>query len=100
MSFFRSFYQTPHRLCAFNPCARTAQDLRLKVVIHAGEVAIEHIHGFDKLFYYEGIGAVKTVVFYPPAPPAAVSSFMPPIGNRQICGQGCMRNSIQASGFA
>jgi class 3 adenylate cyclase len=50
MSFFRSFYQTLHRLCAYNPCARTAQDLRLKVVIHAGEVAIEHIHGFDKLF--------------------------------------------------
>ncbi len=50
MSFFRSFYQTLHRLCAFNPCARKAQDLRLKVVIHAGEVAIEHIHGFDKLF--------------------------------------------------
>jgi class 3 adenylate cyclase len=111
MSFFRSFYQTLHRLRAFNPCARTAQDLRLKVVIHAGEVAIEHIHGFDKLFgmdvilahrllknsvpsqeyvlmtesaynwlddfyqleperqtvYCEGIGAVETVVFYPPA---------------------------------
>jgi class 3 adenylate cyclase len=50
MSFFRSFYQTLHRLRAFNPCARHAQDLRLKVVIHAGEVALEHIHGFDKLF--------------------------------------------------
>ncbi|MGI0016458.1 MAG: DUF2652 domain-containing protein, partial [Nitrososphaera sp.] len=50
MSFFRTFYQTLHRLCAFNPCVRNAQDLRLKVVIHAGEVAIEHIHGFDKLF--------------------------------------------------
>jgi class 3 adenylate cyclase len=50
MSFFRSFYQTLHRLCAFNPGARNAQDLRLKVVIHAGEVALEHIHGFDKLF--------------------------------------------------
>src|SRR5574341_777015 len=50
MSFFRSFYQTLYRLCALNPCALSAQDLRLKVVIHAGEVAIEHIHGFDKLF--------------------------------------------------
>lgn len=50
MSFFRTFDQTLHRLCTFNPCARTVQDLRLKVVIHAGEVAIQHIHGFDKLF--------------------------------------------------
>lgn len=50
MGFFRSFYQTLHRLCAYNPSARRAQDLRLKVVIHAGEVALEHIHGFDKLF--------------------------------------------------
>lgn len=48
--FFRSFYQTLHRLCALYPCARNARDLRLKVVIHAGEVALEHIHGFDKLF--------------------------------------------------
>ena len=111
MGFFRSFYQTLHRLCALYPCARNARDLRLKVVIHAGEVAIEHIHGFDKLFgmdvilahrllknsvpsqeyvlmteaahnwlgdfhlleparqteYYEGIGVVGTVLFYPPA---------------------------------
>ena len=50
MSFFRLFYQTLRRLCAFNLCALGAQDLRLKVIIHAGEVAIEHIHGFDKLF--------------------------------------------------
>src|SRR5262245_1926734 len=50
MSFFRSFYQTLHQLCGLNLCARDAQDLRLKVIIHAGEVAIEHIHGFDKLF--------------------------------------------------
>jgi len=50
MSFFRSFYHTLHRLCALNPCVMGAKDLRLKVVIHAGEVAIEHIHGFDKLF--------------------------------------------------
>lgn len=48
--FFRSFYQTLHRLCALYPCARNARDLRLKVVIHAGEVALENIHGFDKLF--------------------------------------------------
>ena len=50
MSFFRSFYQTLHRLCALYPCARNARDLRLKVVLHAGEVALENIHGFDKLF--------------------------------------------------
>ena len=50
MSFFRTFYQTLQRLCALYPCARNARDLRLKVVIHAGNVAIEHIHGFDKLF--------------------------------------------------
>ncbi len=110
MSFFRSFNQTLHRLRALNLCAVGAQDLRLKVIIHFGEVAIEHIHGFDKLFgmdvilahrllknsvpsqeyvlmsesaynrldgfhqleperqteYYDGIGAVETVVFYPP----------------------------------
>jgi class 3 adenylate cyclase len=116
MSFFRSFYQTLHRLCALNlcaceTCANDTTNLQLKVIIHAGEVAIEHIHGFDKLFgmdvilahrllknsvpsqeyvlmtesaynwlddfyqleperqtvYCEGIGAVETVVFYPPA---------------------------------
>jgi class 3 adenylate cyclase len=50
MDFFRSFYQILHRLCGLNQCARGAQNLRLKVVIHAGEVALEHIHGFDKLF--------------------------------------------------
>ncbi|MCI0697632.1 DUF2652 domain-containing protein [candidate division KSB1 bacterium] len=149
MSFFRSFYQTLHRLCALNlcaceACAGDAINLRLKVIIHAGEVAIEHIHGFDKLFgmdvilahrllknsvpspeyvlmteaahnwldgfyqlepekqteYYEGIGAVETVVFYPPAQPATVGSSMLPIGNRQVCGQGCMKNSLQTSGLA
>ncbi len=50
VNFFRTFYRTLHRLCALYPCARNAKDLRLKVVIHAGEVALEHIHGFDKLF--------------------------------------------------
>lgn len=50
MGFFRSFYRTLHRLSALNRCALGARDLRLKVIIHAGEVAIEHIHGFDKLF--------------------------------------------------
>ncbi|MGH7493020.1 MAG: DUF2652 domain-containing protein [bacterium] len=50
IGFFRSFYQTLHRLCALNLCTFGAQDLRLKVIIHAGEVAIEHIHGFEKLF--------------------------------------------------
>ncbi len=148
MSFFRSFYQTLHRLCALNlcacePCASGATNLRLKVIIHAGEVAIEHIYGFDKLFgmdvilahrllknsvpspeyvlmteaahnwldgfyqleperqteYCEGIGAVETVVFYPPAQPAAIGSSMMPMGNRQVCGQGCMKNSIPVSGL-
>jgi class 3 adenylate cyclase len=55
MSFFRVFYRTLHRLCAMNrcaceACASGATDLRLKVIIHTGEVAIEHIHGFNKLF--------------------------------------------------
>ena len=68
MSFFRSFYQTLHRLRAFNPCARTAQDLRLKVVIHAGEVAIEHIHGFDKLFGMDVILAHRLLKNSVPSP--------------------------------
>jgi len=50
MGFFRSFYQTLNRHCELSLGASGAQDLRLKVIIHAGEVAIEHIHGFDKLF--------------------------------------------------
>ena len=50
MNFFRSFYQTLNRLRTSNVCAFGAQDLRLKVIIHAGEVAIENIHGFEKLF--------------------------------------------------
>lgn len=50
VNFFRTFYHTLRRLCALYPCARNAKDLRLKVVIHAGEAALEHIHGFDKLF--------------------------------------------------
>ena len=68
MSFFRSFYQTLHRLRAFNPCARTAQDLRLKVVIHTGEVAIEHIHGFDKLFGMDVILAHRLLKNSVPSP--------------------------------
>ena len=55
MSFFRSFHQTLRQLCAANlcaceACAGSVKNLRLKVIIHAGEVALEHIHGFDKLF--------------------------------------------------
>jgi class 3 adenylate cyclase len=68
MSFFRSFYQTLQRLRAFNPCARHAQDLRLKVVIHAGEVAIEHIHGFDKLFGMDVILAHRLLKNSVPSP--------------------------------
>lgn len=68
MSFFRSFDQTLRRLCAFNPCARKAQDLRLKVVIHAGEVALEHIHGFDKLFGMDVILAHRLLKNSVPSP--------------------------------
>jgi len=68
MSFFRSFYQTLHRLSAFNPCARNAQNLRLKVVIHAGEVALEHIHGFDKLFGMDVILAHRLLKNSVPSP--------------------------------
>ncbi len=50
LSFFYAFDRTLHRLCALHSCARNAQKLRLKVIIHAGEVALEHIYGFDKLF--------------------------------------------------
>ncbi len=68
MSFFRSFHQTLHRLCAFNPCALNAQDLRLKVIIHAGEVALEHIHGFDKLFGMDVILAHRLLKNSVPSP--------------------------------
>ena len=68
LSFFRSFYQTLHRLCALYPCARNARNLRLKVVIHAGEVAIEHIHGFDKLFGMDVILAHRLLKNSVPSP--------------------------------
>ena len=68
MSFFRSFYQTLNRLCALYPCARNARNLRLKVVIHAGEVAIEHIHGFDKLFGMDVILAHRLLKNSVPSP--------------------------------
>lgn len=68
MRFFRSFHHTLQRLCAFNRCARGAQDLRLKVIIHAGEVAIEHIHGFDKLFGMDVILAHRLLKNSVPAP--------------------------------
>jgi len=68
MSFFRSFYQTLNRLCALNPCALGAQNLRLKVIIHSGEVALEHIHGFDKLFGMDVILAHRLLKNSVPAP--------------------------------
>jgi hypothetical protein len=68
IGFFRAFYQTLHRLCVFNPCIRNAQDLRLKVVIHAGEVALEHIHGFDKLFGMDVILAHRLLKNSVPSP--------------------------------
>lgn len=48
--FFQAFAQTLQRLCLSNSCTVAARSLRLKVILHAGEVALEHIHGFDKLF--------------------------------------------------
>jgi len=52
--FFRSFYRALHqtcdlRLCVCEACTRV-EDLRLKIVMHAGEVAIERIQSFEKLF--------------------------------------------------
>ena len=54
INFFRSFYQTllelsGLQLCICEACAGV-KNLRLKVVLHAGEVAVEHIQSFEKLF--------------------------------------------------
>lgn len=48
--FFQAFEQKLRQLCATHPCAAAARNLRLKVILHAGAVARERIHGFDKLF--------------------------------------------------
>jgi hypothetical protein len=54
LGFFRSFYQTMLDLCELQLCLCEAcvsvKNLRLKVVLHAGEVAVERIHSFEKLF--------------------------------------------------
>lgn len=54
IGFFRAFYQTLFelsdlQLCICDACANV-KNLRLKVVLHAGEVAVEHIRSFEKLF--------------------------------------------------
>src|SRR5574342_1110936 len=47
IGFFRAFYQTMLELCDLQLCICEAcagvKNLRLKVVLHAGEVAVEHI---------------------------------------------------------
>jgi len=61
MAFFRSFYNTMLDLCEMQLCLCEAcisvKDLRLKVVLHAGEVAVEHIDKFEKLFGFDVIVA-------------------------------------------
>lgn len=54
LGFFRSFYQALLNICDMKLCVceacTGAKDLRLKIILHAGEVAIEKIHNFEKLF--------------------------------------------------
>ncbi len=115
LEMFRAFYRAKQklnelRLCMCDACVGVS-DLKLKIVVHAGEVAIERIQSFEKLFGLdvilvhrllkgglgmrdyvlmtepvsnalgdffalpaeqqhmecEGIGAVATSVYYPPA---------------------------------
>ncbi|MDZ7269290.1 MAG: DUF2652 domain-containing protein [candidate division KSB1 bacterium] len=52
--FFRSFYQALYqtrdlRLCVCEACMRV-EELRLKIVMHAGDIAIARIEKFEKLF--------------------------------------------------
>lgn len=54
LDMFRAFYRAKHqlndlRLCVCDACLGVG-DLRLKIVMHAGEVAIERIQSFEKLF--------------------------------------------------
>jgi class 3 adenylate cyclase len=54
IGFFRSFYQTlldlsELQLCICEACVNI-NDLRLKIILHAGEVAVEQIQSFEKLF--------------------------------------------------
>ena len=61
IGFFRAFYRELLKLCELQLCVCEAcvsvKDLRLKIVLHAGEVAVEHIHSFEKLFGIEVIVA-------------------------------------------
>jgi hypothetical protein len=54
LSFFQSFYQEMLKLCELQLCiceaCASVKELRLKIVLHAGEVAVEQIHTFEKLF--------------------------------------------------
>jgi class 3 adenylate cyclase len=54
IGFFRSFYEEMLKLCELQLCLCEAcisvKDLRLKIVLHSGEVAVEHIQSFEKLF--------------------------------------------------
>lgn len=54
LGFFRSFYLEMRRLSELQLCLCEAcgnvKDLRLKIVLHAGEVAVEQIQSFEKLF--------------------------------------------------
>jgi len=61
IGFFRSFYQEMLKLCELQLCLCEAcvsvKASRLKIVLHAGEVAVERIHSFEKLFGIEVIVA-------------------------------------------
>jgi len=53
VAFFRAFYRARLGLCEIQLCiceaCASVKDLRLKVVMHAGEVAVERIDKFEKL---------------------------------------------------
>ncbi|NUO81822.1 DUF2652 domain-containing protein [candidate division KSB1 bacterium] len=54
LEMFRAFYQVKQnlsslRLCVCDACLGT-NNLRLKIIVHAGEVAFERIQNFEKLF--------------------------------------------------
>ncbi|MCG3118431.1 MAG: hypothetical protein ALAOOOJD_00631 [bacterium] len=54
LGFFRSFYQemcalSELQLCLCEACIGV-NNLRLKIILHAGEVAVEQIQSFEKLF--------------------------------------------------
>jgi class 3 adenylate cyclase len=54
LAMFRAFYQVKQnlnslRLCVCDAC-KGANNLRLKIIVHSGEVAFERIQAFEKLF--------------------------------------------------